>query len=229
MDALQVPAGVPPQEQPDTDGRSRGSRRRTWVLCGAILALLLVGGGTAAAVTLTGQQEAGPAQASAAEPTGSRSAAPTTPASTSSATEVTPPSDTPAPAPVPDPVAAPVAPSSSPTTRPPAPAPAEAPQPDAEYQGPGYVTDEYGNRVQLPDYTADGISNWVTLTGKSCTGSPGAWTLSFGLLFADGHRQNFGSIQSPVPSMMNLSISPGYGGRNDFNAANPDFEMCPGL
>jgi hypothetical protein len=205
MDELQAPAGVPAQEQPDTDGRSRGSRRRTWVPVGALLALLLVGGGTAAAVTLTGQQEAGPAQASAAEPTGSRSAAPTTPASTSSATEVTPPSDTPAPA------------------------PAEAPQPDPEYQGPGWVTDENGNRVQLPDYTADGISNWVTLTGKSCTGSPGAWTLSFGLLFADGHRQNFGSIQSPVPSMMNLSISPGYGGRNDFNAANPDFEMCPGL
>jgi hypothetical protein len=227
MDELQVPAGVPPQEQPDTDGRSRGFRRRTWIPVGALLALLLVGGGTAAAVTLTGQQEAAPAQAAAADPTGSRSAAPTTPPSTSSATEVTPSSDTPAP--VPEPVAAPAAPSSSPTTRQAAPAPAEAPQPDAEYQGPGWVTDEHGDRVQLPDYTADGISNWVTLTGKSCTGSPGAWTLSFGLLFADGHRQNFGSIQSPVPSMMNLSISPGYGGRNDFNAANPDFEMCPGL
>jgi hypothetical protein len=91
------------------------------------------------------------------------------------------------------------------------------------------VTDEHDQRVQLPDYTADGISNWVTLTGKSCTGAPGDWTLSFGLLFADGHRQGFGSLRSSQPWVMNLSISPGYGGRTEFNAANPDFEMCPGL
>jgi hypothetical protein len=28
---------------------------------------------------------------------------------------------------------------------------------------------------------------------------------------------------------MNLNISPAYRGRSDFNASNPDFEMCPGL
>jgi hypothetical protein len=120
----------------------------------------------------------------------------------------------------------------SPALRPapaPAPVPAPAPGPDAEYLGPAIVRDENDNMVQLPDYTENGISTWVTLTNKSCTGSDGAYTLSFGLLFSDGHRQNFGSLTMPMPYVMNLEIDPGYQGRNSFNAANPDFEMCPGL
>jgi hypothetical protein len=120
----------------------------------------------------------------------------------------------------------------SPAQRPapaPAPVPAPAPGPDAEYLGPAIVRDENDNMVQLPDYTENGISTWVTLTNKSCTGSEGAYTLSFGLLFSDGHRQNFGSLTMPRPYVMNLEIDPGYQGRNSFNPANPDFEMCPGL
>jgi hypothetical protein len=108
--------------------------------------------------------------------------------------------------------------------------PAPAPGPDPAYQGPPIITGENGEDVQVPDYTENGISTWVTLTDKACTGGPGAYTLSFGLLFSDGYRRPFGSLgPSPAPYVMNLNISPAYRGRSDFNASNPDFEMCPGL
>jgi hypothetical protein len=38
---------------------------------------------------------------------------------------------------------------------------------DPAYQGPPIITGENGEDVQVPDYTENGISTWVTLTDKA--------------------------------------------------------------
>jgi hypothetical protein len=73
-----------------------------------------------------------------------------------------------------------------------------------------------------------GVSNWVTLANKTCTGSPGNWTLDATVVFSDGHTMRLGRSTGTAPGMTDLHIEPGYKGRNDFNVTNSDFDMCPG-
>lgn len=68
------------------------------------------------------------------------------------------------------------------------------------------------------------VDSWIDMVGQSCTGTWGNWTVSFTLVWSDGHRVTFRDQPATQPGINNWTMA--YAGQTDWLVRNGMFG-CP--